>query len=212
MAAEIIIPARLRLDWIKQVALSGVSHIALRVAVIISTHINNKTGVTFIGLATIAEKTRASRRRVWVGVKELMDDGHLGIEKGRGRGNANVYRMILKGAPVAPFSDPEKVQNRARKSGAGCTPTHKNINSSTDTHRKPSVAARPQEASRDQDSASPVIRAGSPEWHELVAWHRERGEHKIADLLAARRDSGSGLVTPPPGFQSANKIAVLRRR
>lgn len=252
MAADIIIPTRVRLDWLKQVALSGVSHAASRIAVIISTHINSKTGSTYLGLELLAREGRMSRRTAWTAVGDLQRDGHLEVKQGGGRGKANVYRLILKTVQrAAPFNDPETVQSGAQtvQSGAlngaaGCTPTqsltqYKNSTRPSrmaDAHRHLDQLAQgrddrtPKErrwsqawdnvnrhlgidqgVNRDQTDCY-VVRACSADWYELLAWHEANGDHRSAQLMRDRAESGSGTWTAPPGWRPTGKIVSVRGR
>ena len=95
MAAKIIIMPRDRLAWHKQMAEDcELSHVAFRLAVIIGSYFNNRTGRTFVGYDTLAARLKVNRATVWRALRELMPAdadknpkgrGHLAIEAGGGR-------------------------------------------------------------------------------------------------------------------------------
>jgi hypothetical protein len=222
MAAEIVVPTQLRLDWLKQVALSGVSHTAVHLAVVISSHINAKTGMTFLGLDTLAKELQASRRTAWTAVKEL-EHGHLDVRKGGGRGKASEYRMVVKTMqPVAPFDGPkrcnlasETVQSGVRNGAASCTPTQSTNSYNYSSRTKPNVMQQclddKLKAVREGTECI-ALRSYSAQWYELAAWHEANGDQRSADLMRALAESGSGMWTAPAGWQPTNKIAALRGR
>jgi hypothetical protein len=111
-----MIPARDRLAWHRQMSSDPeLSQTAFKVAVIISNHVNNQTGETFIGLERLAREARRCRRSVWAAIEQLAKRGHLQVKKGGGRAKANSYAMILlNGATHCTVSDPETVQFSAR--------------------------------------------------------------------------------------------------
>lgn len=133
--ANIIIPARDRLQWHSQMLWDlRLSHTDFRVGVCIGTYFNNKTGKTFVGLDRIAEDLGIDRASVARSVASLKQHEHLHVDSGGGRCVANEYRMRLKTiapvpllseetvARVRPFED-ETVANASRNRRTGATTT-----------------------------------------------------------------------------------------
>src|SRR5689334_16269624 len=89
-----------RLRWILLVALNRlVSDVAVRVAIFISDHINNKTHKTFLSGDRIARALGISRTSVIRAVAELAEHEHLFVRTGGGKGLANQYALNLINCP-----------------------------------------------------------------------------------------------------------------
>ncbi len=79
----VLIPKQLRLDWIDVMALDALlSHVAVRVAIVIAYHLNKHTGKAFLTQELIAQILRISERTVFAAIKEL-EERHYVIVKRR---------------------------------------------------------------------------------------------------------------------------------
>lgn len=110
MPARVLIPKPLRMDWVDEMALdSELSPTAFRVACVIGTFFNSRSGDTFVSCETVAERMGKSVRTVWAAIDELERAGYLAVERREhrprtddqarvagGRGAKNHYRPVLK--------------------------------------------------------------------------------------------------------------------
>lgn len=145
----ILIPKQLRMEWTDLLAHDrSLSNSAFRVACIIGSHFNRRTGDTYVRQDTIAEKLGVSARTVWAAIGELERLGYLIISRrelgvratdGRrvcgGRGVANTYLpafersqvvATLSGQKLAARCDllwSERSQSDVTKVATHCDPT-----------------------------------------------------------------------------------------
>ena len=70
------------------------SHVAVRVGIIVGTYFNSGDASTFVGQNTIAKRLRISRRAVTTAIQSLVATGHL-ISKRGGRAS-NTYSMPVE--------------------------------------------------------------------------------------------------------------------
>jgi hypothetical protein len=77
-----------------------------KVAYVIGQHVNASLGVAWPSAMRIAEVASVDKATVLRSVDRLQKAGHIAVEPGKqGRGHANRYRLILKGAPAHLFED-----------------------------------------------------------------------------------------------------------
>jgi hypothetical protein len=114
----ILIPKRLRADWMDVMALDvALSHVAFRASCVAGSHFNRHTGEAFMTLETMARVMAVCERTAWTASKESERRGYLIIKRrefglatrkssdGRdipfraagGKGVANVYLPALDG-------------------------------------------------------------------------------------------------------------------
>lgn len=118
---ETAITPRARLEWHDRMASDpGLSHLAVRVALVIGQHFNNRSGEAFIARETIADRIGGHVRTVERAIQELETQGHLVVHRARGRGHANVYRMPSGDAEKATCTPP--FGGAAGEEKATCTP------------------------------------------------------------------------------------------
>lgn len=110
LPAKVLIPKPLRMDWVDDMALdTELSPTAFRVACVIGTFFNSRSGDTFVSCETVAERMGKSVRTVWAAIDELERRGYLAVERREhrprsddqariagGRGAKNHYRPVLK--------------------------------------------------------------------------------------------------------------------
>ncbi|MGQ3356319.1 MAG: DnaA N-terminal domain-containing protein [Phreatobacter sp.] len=110
LPAKVLIPKPMRMDWVDDMALdSDLSATAFRVACVIGTFFNSRSGDTFVSCETVAERMGKSARTVWAAIDELERAGYLAVERREhrprsddqariagGRGAKNHYRPVLK--------------------------------------------------------------------------------------------------------------------
>lgn len=86
---------RNRDEWIRMVNLSpDVSHVAARVAVNLAMRMNIRTRDAWPSIDTIAKDIGASPRSVISAIDQLVEEGFLGAERKRNKGN--VYWLVFK--------------------------------------------------------------------------------------------------------------------
>ena len=104
----VLIPKPLRAEWMDAIALDAkVSHAAFRVAGIIGSHFNSRTGKAFLRQDTIAGIMGASERTVWTAVKDLERTGYLLVQRRqigsvtRCRKDGTTFEVAIAGAKGA---------------------------------------------------------------------------------------------------------------
>jgi hypothetical protein len=117
---------KLKLDWLEKIACDrALRHLDFRVAFVLSTYFNRKTGMAFPKHETLAKRIGCSRDAVRKAIHRLIKRRrYLALVEGRGRGHSNSYRIPLKGDDHPPFqsvkqgtADPEKGDGRLEKGG-----------------------------------------------------------------------------------------------
>lgn len=118
----ILIPKQLRMDWIDVMALDqSLSHVTVRVAMVIAFHLNKYSGKAFLTQELIAEILGISERTVFSAIKELEERRYVIVRRrefgtivrktptGReilvrvagGKGVANTYIPTVDGSQVS---------------------------------------------------------------------------------------------------------------
>jgi DNA-binding MarR family transcriptional regulator len=118
----ILIPKQLRMDWIDVMALDqSLSHVTVRVAMVIAFHLNKYSGKAFLTQELIAEILGISERTVFSAIKELEERRYVIVRRrefgtivrktptGReilvrvagGKGVANTYTPTVDGSQVS---------------------------------------------------------------------------------------------------------------
>ena len=107
-------------SWLKVVAsypiLSGADY---AVAIVISTHLNSKTGEAWPSIALLAELTNRNRATVWKSIERLIKLRLLQVRKGRGRHKSNRYQPLMGLLNCDP-----KTLRRRNNSSASWQPKH----------------------------------------------------------------------------------------
>lgn len=97
--------------WMELVSVATeLSAMEVRVAMVIASHLNRKTGETFVGRETIAEEMGGvSVKSISRAIKKL-ELKYLGVRRQRGRTNWNFYSLKFpeKETSVSPFISDEK--------------------------------------------------------------------------------------------------------
>lgn len=131
-AAKVLIPKPLRMDWVDEMALDAeLSPTAFRVACVIGTFFNSRSGDTFVSCETVAERMGKSVRTVWAAIDELERAGYLAVERREhrprseegprvagGRGAKNHYRPVLKTSQKVATFQGRNPANSCEVSGA----------------------------------------------------------------------------------------------
>lgn len=84
-----------RYSWEREFRLASLPSRQKVAGFAIATHISRKLGSCFLSYETLAAETGVSSRTAKQAVKELVDVGWLSKTAGGGRGNANVYRLVV---------------------------------------------------------------------------------------------------------------------
>jgi hypothetical protein len=78
----ILIPKSLRMEWTDALALDPqVGNMPFRVACVISSHFNHRSGETFVSQITVARIMGVSPRSVWSAIVELERLGYLIVQR-----------------------------------------------------------------------------------------------------------------------------------
>jgi CRP-like cAMP-binding protein len=78
----ILIPKQLRMDWIDVMALDqSLSHVTVRVAMVIAFHLNKYSGKAFLTQELIAEILGISERTVFTAIKELEERRYVIVKR-----------------------------------------------------------------------------------------------------------------------------------
>lgn len=87
-----------RLDeWRDQVvADTGLSHLATRVAVVLSHHVSRRHGYAYPSHDRLMDLLGCGRTALRAAIAQLRDRGHLSVQVLHGRGNANRYFPVIQ--------------------------------------------------------------------------------------------------------------------
>ena len=129
----VLIPKQLRMDWIDIMALDpSLSHVVVRVAMVIAYHLNKYSGKAFLTQELIAEILGISERTVFTAIKELEERRYVVVKRrefgtiirktstGReiqvrvagGKGVANTYIPTVDGSQVSATNRGLKLAKR----------------------------------------------------------------------------------------------------
>ena len=87
---------KFREEWLRRLVLHhGIKGSVLRVAIVLSYHINRQTGVAFPGVRTIRKLTGLSLSTISNAVNWLGASGYLDIQRGRTRNATNRYAPMF---------------------------------------------------------------------------------------------------------------------
>jgi len=218
------VTAQERLDWHARMARdTDLSASALRVAILIGTYFNNRTGQTWLGRHDLADIAGMSLRSVDAAVDELECRGHMVVTRRRGRGMANEFRLatgsenVQQTAPIRAKKvqnsariDPENVQQAARlapqkgarkgaRKGAGfCTPTLTTQSTHTTLPPLPPEIqhlGQPQQDSREEGRCASE-RSSSAEPIEAAYDPDEAFERAFAAVSAVHDAGARGWAEP----------------
>jgi hypothetical protein len=128
-AEVILIPKRLRMDWIDLAALDKeLPPASFKIGAVIGTHFDNKSGLTYVSQETLAKVSGLSAATVARAIADLERRGYLIVQRreigvrsdGRrvfgGKGVANVYLPALDGAQIcATDGRAKKLSEAARQ-------------------------------------------------------------------------------------------------
>ena len=123
----ILIPKQLRMEWTDVMGRDpDLPATALKVAVVIGSHFNHRTGDTYVSQEKVAEIMRVSLRTVRTAIGELEGRGYLIVGRrdlgkresdGRrvcgGRGTANTYAPALDGRQLTAIDGAKRLASRA---------------------------------------------------------------------------------------------------
>ena len=240
MADVILIPKQLRMEWTDLLAHDrALSNSAFRVACIIGSHFNRRTGDTYVKQETIAEKLGVSERTVWAAIMELERLGYLIISRrelgvratdGRrvcgGRGVANTYLPAFERSQVtATFSGQklatrcdllwsERSQSSVTKVATHCDPTL------TSSSKKNLTRARAGSAERVATPASGLsngrklqhpVMPGTPAFDAWLAWGEEMNASKMIQHLHECRSRGVPAMMGSPMPPPSRRSQVVAR-
>src|SRR5262245_53400304 len=189
-----------RLAWHKQLSLDReLSHVAVRVGVVISNFFNNSNGECFVGLQRLADETGVCRATAWSAIQKLVKRQHLRVTKGGGRGKTNTYAMLLNGP--APWTvSPSKPSNsdHLNRLTRNCSPLKSRANSSLtlkDNSKKESEGfsmskGSPAAGARIGANGRTVLRVGSPQWESWLHYYEASGDMERASLIRHVADNG----------------------
>lgn len=227
LADLILIPKQLRMEWTDLLAHDReLSNSGFRVACVIGSHFNRRTGDTYVKQETIAEKLGMSERTVWTAIMELERLGYLIIARrelgvratdGRrvcgGRGVANTYLPAFERSQVtATFSGQklaarcdhlwsERSQSSVTKVAAHCDPTL------TSSSKKNLTRARAGNAEHVEATASGLsnerrlqhpVMPGTPAFDAWLAWGEEISASKMIQHLNDCRSRGVPAMMGSP--------------
>lgn len=106
-----------KLTWLDSVGLAlGKDHFAAHVAPIIGKHMNSNTGDTFVDRETIADLIGGHVRTVELSIQKLEALGFVPVERSRGCGHCNTYKMAFPEKAVS--TPPGRETLRRRRSDA----------------------------------------------------------------------------------------------
>lgn len=212
MADVILIPKQLRMEWTDLLAHDrALSNSAFRVACIIGSHFNRRTGDTYVKQETIAEKLGVSERTVWAAIMELERLGYLIISRrelgvratdGRrvcgGRGVANTYLPAFERSQVTATYSGQKLANRCdllwsersqssvTKVATHCDPTLTSSSKKNLTRARADgaehVEALADGPSNERKLKHPVL-PGTPAFDAWLAWSDTIGASKMLKHL-----------------------------
>src|SRR5262245_43667024 len=105
--------------WLDQVATDvQVSPLAFRLAYIVASYVNRKSGDAWPCQDTLAKALGIGARAVRKLATELVAHGHVQVTISRGRGNSNRYRPVVKNRNSrSAISEEEKRNNGSGDSG-----------------------------------------------------------------------------------------------
>jgi hypothetical protein len=176
--------------WIEQVACdASLPPTAVRVAIVIGSHLNDKTGDAWPSIDTIAEVLEVVPNCVRKSIKALAGNGHLEIEPGGGRNVQNRYRLIAKKSHVPIFKQRTGVKGFEEKP---CTPVHKTLHSCSQnpaqafTKTLHGSAPELKDKNLENELVEGTLSPAAPEASE---------EEKVVDLFPV--GGMVGKVTPP---------------
>jgi hypothetical protein len=165
----------------------------------------------WIGTRDIADKIAMSRFTVMTMVDRLKDRGHLEVDPGqRGRGHANHYRLVRKGAHTS-LLEGAKAKPRAKPKGAPANllegeKVSPRTSRGAPTHLNPSV---PSESIPSEEGGAPKARPGTDSFKSSVLENTRSLNSTLGATTIDDDESGVAVAPPPDHLQRA--IACARR-
>lgn len=190
-----------RLNWLVAVCKdANLPPNASRVATMIASYLNSRTGKAWPSQATLADQLGMSKDTVRRCVAALVEAGHLDAETGDGRGHATVYRLAEKGGVAATLSKKKKGSTAARKRVAPLR--HKGLHGCN-----PNLLKEPEDKNRGNIPLTPLVRETAQEG-DLFKDHPEPKFPVTAiSLPGLINDSNRGDREPGPANSDADDKA-----
>src|SRR6476659_5425073 len=96
---------RFKDDWLQRLAGNPrLSSADIAIGITLCLHMNRKTQMAWPSFDRLAACTGRNASTVWRSICRLEQEGHLTIDRGRGRHTSNRYRFPLKDCEGAVFS------------------------------------------------------------------------------------------------------------
>jgi hypothetical protein len=214
-----------RFHWIDQVVADPkLPASASKVAYVIATSLwRNKGTVTlvtpeitasdnvreaWIGTRDIADKIAMSRFTVMDMVDRLEERGHLQVDRGkRGRGHANHYRLVRKGAHTSLLKGERYKRKGASANLSDCEKVSRQTSRGAPAHLNPSV---PSEEIPSEERGAPQARPRRPQ-SSFKTSSKETENPSEEEVLEGEIIDVGGVAGAPTPNQLQRAVARARR-
>jgi hypothetical protein len=207
--------------WLDRITLDlDLTHLAVRVALVLKTHLNEWTYEAFPSQMTIAQKLGVTDRAVRNALDALVKGGHLTVRRGGDRRLFNTYRMVVENRNedsgsndgkevVSEVRDPvfragEEEQAFRFSSEESGTPVHENRNGGSSETGTPVPPNYLKEPSKElEETLSDPIDSSFDEFFEQ--YPRQESEDLAREIY--REIITSGKATPEDLLSGAMRYA-----
>lgn len=180
----------------------------------------DETGLCWPSLNHVAERARMSQRNAIRAIARLRDEGEVSVvEKGRGRGNRNVYRIevglpdwtpkpSIKSDNTSPNEDAENLTNRTVKSDKS---DRENLTNTTSLYREPPLEPSGTPSEEDMPSACLSKRVSTPSTRPTEG-RKPGDEDDLQAALSAYHAAADRVGWPRVVKLTAERRSRLRQR